>query len=280
MAQLATEIERHESFISTFTGAVDGEHSQRLGPRSSRAERQAAADFLEERLHELGLDVKRHEYAHPNIHPVLDLFLPPMRGVNIYVEIKATRHSDHYVIVGAHYDTAEGSPGADDNASGVSTLLTVAERISNQSSRSINYIFVFFDQEEDDLGPGSKTFAQYLLDRDLTIHSMHNVDMIGYDGNENRTLEVEVPDNLRPAYLRAANDWAMELRFVRFNSSDHIPFRDLGIDAICLGEEVSSGDLNPHYHSAQDIVDHIDFEFLARGSLLVGDVLASLEAPS
>lgn len=275
-AQLQEEVIKHQEFIAAFSGAAIAENNDRLGPRSTQEQRDDAVLFLSERLSSSGLEVRLHKYAHPNIHAILDLVLPPMRGVNVYTEIPATETTDQYIIVGAHYDSAKNSPGADDNASGVSSVLSIAERMKTLDSRSMNFIFVFFDQEEDDLGPGSKTFVRYLLDRGLTLHSMHNIDMIGYDGNSNRTLEVEVPEALRDVYLKAAEQREMNLTFVRFNSSDHIPFRELGIDAVCLGEEVSSGDLNPHYHTEQDTIDHIDFEFLARGSLLIGDALAEL----
>lgn len=71
----------------------------------------------------------------------------------------------------------------------------------------------------------------------------------------------------------------MNLTFVRFNSSDHIAFRERGIDAVCWGEELYSGDMNPHYHTNNDTIEHIDFEFLAMATLLIGDVLETIGAP-
>lgn len=205
-AQIENDIAEHQRFIAMFSGAEDTAGTQKLGPRSTRAERRNALSVLSEEMVARGLDVQFHKYAHPNIHPTLDLILPPMRGVNVFAEIKATVETEQYVIVGGHYDTVRNSPGADDNASGVSALLSIATRISNLEQRYTNYIIVFFDQEEDDLGPGSKTFAEYVLDEGYDVHSMHNVDMIGYDGNGNRTLEVEVPNvELESMYQRAAD---------------------------------------------------------------------------
>lgn len=276
VAQIQEEIDKHQEFIAAFTGTSDAETDDVLGPRSTLKQRRDAAAFLSKRLKRSNLEAQIHEYAYPNIHPILDLMLPPMRGVNVYADIQATTPTDQYIIVGAHYDTAKSSPGADDNASGVASLLSIAHSLQQLSSRSKHYILVFFDQEEDDSGPGSRTFLAYLIDQGLEIHSMHNIDMIGYDGNSNRTLEIEAPVSLQDAYVKAADKWEMNLTLVEFNSSDHIPFRRHGIDAVCVGEEVSSGDLNPHYHTDQDTIDYIDFEFLARGTLLIRDVLIEL----
>lgn len=279
-AQSEEDITEHQRFVALFTGVEIVEDSPEMGPRSTREQRRMSVAFLSKEMEARGLDVQLHRYAHPNIHPALDLLLPPMRGVNVFSKVDATVDTNQYVIVGAHYDTERNSPGADDNASGVSALLSIATRISNLEQRYVNYIFVLFDQEEDDLGPGSKTFAQLIVDRGYAVHSMHNVDMIGYDGNENRTLEVEVPNSeLEHAYQNAADKRDMHLTFVQFNSSDHVAFRNLGIDAVCVGEEVSSGDLNPFYHTAGDTIEHIDFEFLTRGTLVIGDVLAQIGAP-
>lgn len=279
-AQAEQDIAEHQRFVALFTGVESDEDLPEMGPRSTREQRRKSVAFLSMEMEARGLEVQLHRYAHTNIHPALDLLLPPMRGVNVFTKIDATIDTNQYVIVGAHYDTERNSPGADDNASGVSAVLSIATRISNLEQRYVNYIFVLFDQEEDDLGPGSKTFAQLIVSRGYVVHSMHNVDMIGYDGNRNRTLEVEVPNSkLEHAYQYAADKRGMHLTFVQFNSSDHVAFRNLGIDAVCVGEEVSSDDLNPFYHTPDDTIEHIDFEFLARASLVIGDVLAQIGAP-
>ena len=45
---------------------------------------------------------------------------------NIYVEIKGNELSDEIFVLGAHFDAVPGSPGADDNGSGVAALLAIA----------------------------------------------------------------------------------------------------------------------------------------------------------
>ena len=64
---------------------------------------------------------------------------------NVYAEIKGT--TDRLLIVGAHYDTVMGTPGADDNASGVAGMLELA-RLLRSSSFNHSIQFVAFTLEE------------------------------------------------------------------------------------------------------------------------------------
>ena len=66
---------------------------------------------------------------------------------NIEAEIRGQDSPQDIVIVGAHYDTARGSPGANDNGSGVAALLALVRSLVNErSSRSLR--FVAFTNEE------------------------------------------------------------------------------------------------------------------------------------
>src|SRR5206468_2955303 len=61
---------------------------------------------------------------------------------NIEAELRGTDHRGQLIIVGAHYDTAGGLPGANDNASGVAACLQVARRFAGlKLKRSIRFVF-------------------------------------------------------------------------------------------------------------------------------------------
>ena len=86
------------------------------------------------------------------------------------------------LLVSAHYDTAPGAPGADDNASGVAALLECARAVSAVSvQRSIE--FVAFDMEEKQPEgaalAGSSTFVKS-LDRKKAYEGLSNLEMVGY----------------------------------------------------------------------------------------------------
>jgi len=91
------------------------------------------------------------------------------------------------VIIGAHYDTVPGTPGADDNASGVAGLLELA-RLHKESSIKKTLVFVAFVNEEPPCfgSPrmGSMFYAKKLKDRGIPIEVMISLEMIGYFSKE------------------------------------------------------------------------------------------------
>src|SRR6185295_14696339 len=94
---------------------------------------QRAAAYIERRLKDLGYTVIAQEYtARDHIYRNIEVTLPGMPG-----------HAHEVVILGAHYDTAEDAPGADDNASGVAGVLELA-RIFAQEHQARTIRFVFF----------------------------------------------------------------------------------------------------------------------------------------
>ena len=85
------------------------------------------------------------------------------------------------IVVGAHYDTVPGSPGADDNASGVAVLIELAALLKNEA---LPIRFVAFANEEMPYfqGPemGSWTWARRARERGEPIRAMYSLEMLGY----------------------------------------------------------------------------------------------------
>ncbi|MEM7764926.1 MAG: M28 family peptidase [Pseudomonadota bacterium] len=267
----------HRQFVSAFVLLESSSELATSQARSTKRERRTAAIFLKQALLDAGLTPQSQRYAHRNAVAILDLLLPPMRGENVYLDLPATEKEAATVVVGAHYDTVADSPGADDNASGVSAVMQIAQRLAAMERRSLRFVFVFFDQEEDDISAGSLAFLRFLNERGDRIHSMHNLDMLGWDGDGDRHVEIDASNvALTVHYQAAAIAHGLGVTSVKYNSSDHIPFRDSGLDAVCIGEEVVTGDRSPHYHSRTDTADTLDYAFLARVTLMVGDVMATL----
>ncbi|HQK49488.1 MAG TPA: M28 family peptidase, partial [Syntrophales bacterium] len=70
-----------------------------------------------------------------------------MRFNNIVVTWKGTRRPDESVIVGAHYDSVEGTPGADDNASAVAVLLEMCRELRDYSpERTLKMVFFVLEE--------------------------------------------------------------------------------------------------------------------------------------
>jgi Zn-dependent M28 family amino/carboxypeptidase len=118
---------------------------------------------------------------------------------NLEIELKGTDFSDEIVVVGAHYDTVFGTPGADDNASGVAALLELARLLSIQKfRRSIR--FVAFVNEEPPFfmtkNMGSRVYAHRSRKRKENIVAMLCLESIGYYSVEKGSQQYPFPFSL------------------------------------------------------------------------------------
>ena len=268
-------LEWQQALVAKLSGARPLADGSVLADRSRRANRESAAELLASEISQRGLQPQRHRYWYPNIQPVLDLIMPPVRGQNVFATIPATVDTAQHVVIGAHYDSVRDGPGANDNATGVAAVLAVAEHLAALELRRMHFIIVFFDFEEDDAS-GSRAFVDMLLADGTQIHSMHNIDMIGWDSNGDRAVEVDMPTAALEALFRnAAEPLGIAIRKVRYNSTDHQSFRERGIDATCLSEQYASGDTTPHHHQPTDTVDYVDFGFVASSTRLM---MAAMQA--
>jgi Zn-dependent M28 family amino/carboxypeptidase len=102
---------------------------------------------------------------------------------NISAEIRGKKIPEKILVIGAHYDTVTGTPGADDNASGIAGLLEIARLLHSQSfDKTVR--FVAFTLEEPPLFRskfmGSYVYAQSLKKKGENIEGMICLEMIGY----------------------------------------------------------------------------------------------------
>ncbi|HJT16869.1 MAG TPA: M20/M25/M40 family metallo-hydrolase, partial [Thermoanaerobaculia bacterium] len=99
-------------------------------------------------------------------------------GVNIESEV---RGNDEIIVVGAHYDTVIGSPGADDNATGVAAVIELARRIRS-AKRTIRFV-AFANEEPPHFGTpamGSWQYARRCRERGERVIGMLSLETIGY----------------------------------------------------------------------------------------------------
>ncbi len=192
------------------------------------------------------------------------------------------------ILIGAHYDSVPGSPGADDNATGVAVLLELAHAFAEQPGRSPLRL-VAFDLEE--LGfLGSRHYAETLRDRGDPISLMISLEMLGYCCHQPHSQTY--PPGLDRLYPNCGNfiaqigPWQSIPTMVRLwwgfraagarsqwlpvvnggrsvpdsRRSDHVPFWDLGYPALLITDTANLR--NPHYHQATDTLDTLDLDFL------------------
>ncbi|HBK98016.1 MAG TPA: peptidase M28 [Microcoleaceae bacterium UBA10368] len=202
---------------------------------------------------------------------------------------KQEKKQEKPIVIGAHYDTVPGTPGADDNATGVAVLLELARDIA---SGPLKYPvqLVAFDMEEYGYLGSSHHAAKY-KQQPKSIRLMVSLEMLGYCNHNSNSQSY--PAGLKYFYPNCGNFIALigNLRTVPdminlsgkirnsgqrcewlpvpnrgfivpdTRRSDHAPFWDNGDPAIMVTDTANMR--NPHYHQASDKIETLDLDFLA-----------------
>ncbi len=268
--------EEQESIISILSGNTPLPNGEIITNRSSKHNRELTRTYLSDLISDLNLTPEIQNYKMPNLNPLIDLLFNPFSGANVYTILPSTTKSDEYIILGAHFDTERNCPGAIDNATGVALIYSVLHQLTTLEKRDKNVIVIFFDQEEEDL-IGSQAFAKYCKKEALNIHSVHTFDTMGWDRDNDKAVELELPsESLESLYSSHANALDIPFHITKVNSTDHQSFRALGYNAIGLTDEYANGDYAPYKDTENDTYDTVNFEYLESCTNLVYSAIKDL----
>ena len=232
-------------------------------------------DLARQRIKELfesfGLETSLHpfEYQETTYYNVVGVH----RGISCPTEI---------YVLGAHYDSVEGAPGAMDNGSGVAGLLESA-RVLSQYAFEGTIVFIAFDREEQGL-QGSRAYANdHIGDH---IHGMLNLDCIAplacgrvrltWSLWNERGKPAQLIDNLRTGIESYTELTCAAYQDPSFGGSDHNAFAGVGFEAVnfephdCLGNRLS------RIHTPLDSVDQPDWIDYDSGTRVTQAVVAGL----
>jgi len=212
---------------------------------------------------------------------------------NIYVEKKGMKEPGKIFVVGAHYDTVTGTPGADDNASAVAGLLELA-RLLAYKPLALTLHFVAFTLEEPPLfrskKMGSYVYAESLKRAGRDVRGMICLEMIGYftDNPDSQLFPLPFmrwvyPDrgnfitlvsnlhsrgflkSVRSGFRKGTDLPVESLSSVSIvpgvDFSDHRSFWKFGYNAIMVTDTAFYR--NPHYHGGGDVPETLDYERMA-----------------
>jgi hypothetical protein len=170
--------------------------------------------------------------------------------------------STEYVVVGAHFDhLGAGFPGADDNASGTSAIVELAEALSKvKPYLKRNVIIVAFSAEEMGL-LGSEHYVGNAPSVKTTRY-MVNLDMVGYLRNKEIEFlgagsNTKVSAKIKEIAQKNYPDLTPNITNDAGGGSDHVPFIQAGIPAMFLHTGI-----HENYHTANDTADKINYEGL------------------
>ncbi|MGK7876572.1 MAG: M28 family peptidase [Xenococcaceae cyanobacterium] len=237
--------------------------------------------YIREQLQQWGT-VEIHEFqVGSKTHKNLILNLPPCS--------EGGKEEKPPILIGAHYDAVPGTPGADDNATGVAVLLELARAFAVQRPK-FPVRLVAFDLEEYGV-LGSAEYATQLKQNRQPLRLMLSLEMLGYcDRSPNSQLYPAplkyfypnrgdfialignlptIPDliHLSRSIRKVGTpcEWLPVPKqgklFRQTRLSDHSPFWDRGYRALMVTDTAFMR--NPHYHQASDRIETLDLDFLA-----------------
>ena len=225
---------------------------------------------------------------------------------NLDAGLHGTTRSDEVVVVGAHYDSVAGCPGANDNATGVAAVLELARRLAG-APRPRTIRFAAFVNEEPPFFKtaqmGSVVYANAAKRRGDRIVAMLSLETMGYYSDVRGSQHYPAPiallypdvgnfigfvSNVGSARLlmrarrafRRRTDFPLQSAAVPeavpgVGWSDHWSFWQAGYPAMMVTDTAPFR--YPWYHTAEDTPDKVDFEKLTHlvdGLEAVVDALA------
>ncbi|NWF51080.1 MAG: M28 family peptidase [Ignavibacteriaceae bacterium] len=259
-------------FVKELSGAVQTIINGQPYTIQSRHKNQPGNDkakqYIMQKLSYYGLQVSEQSFS--------------STGKNVIGVQPGTEFPNQKYIICAHYDdmpSGTTAPGADDNASGTAAVIEAA-RIFSQYDFPFTIIYALWDEEEQGL-IGSEYYATQAANAGDSILGVINLDMIGYDGNNDGNADVhnssiantsEIKDKmLEVNTLYGIN---LDLDVVPAQPySDHQSFLDHGYGAILLIED--DNDFHPYYHTVNDLIQYFNQPYFFKMAKLSFATLAS-----
>lgn len=269
-------------------GAAIGERNL-----SRYSQLQAAAQYIEDKLTQPPWKVRRDEYC-----------VQSKSCHNIEAELSGV--SPEIVLIGAHYDSVFGSPGANDNGSGVAALLALARRFAGTHNAKTLRFVAFVNEEPPYFQTpemGSYVYASRCHARDDQITAMISLETIGYYSHESGSQRYPV-NALSLLYPRTGNFIGFVGNFAsrsllrkviaEFRRQAQIPSEGGALPSIVPGvgwsdqwsfwQHAYPGIMvtdtapfrYPHYHAASDTPDKLNYDAMTRVVAGMGKVIQHL----
>lgn len=192
---------------------------------------------------------------------------PNCSGFNVVGATDGLRNAVAEILVCAHFDTMYGSPGANDNASGVDVVLQLAaQQLTLLPGVAVRFV-IFSGEEWIQLGANAYLDARKSIGDLAQIKLVLNIDMVGKGGY----LWPSVTDYTETLFRQAVEEVLPQARVVYHNppmKGDHYPFHVAGIPSIMLlwwPDNV--------YHTLYDVADSLDGKTLLQSQELAARII-------
>ena len=234
-----------------------------------------AEEYLQLRLRKYGLETSLQTFD--------------AGGGNVIGIQHGKKRPNQKIIICAHFDSRPytgAAPGADDNGSGTSAVLEAA-RILSKFQTDYTIVYALWDNEEPGLN-GSSYYAQQASSKKDSIIAVINMDMIGWDNDNDNLAEVHSrnisnSNQLADKMVNVNGLYGIGLNLVLINPgipySDHSSFWNNNYSAILLIENYSyingNRDFNAYFHTSNDALKFINKPFFEKCVTLSIATLAS-----
>ncbi len=284
-----------KTVVNSVKDIVDYLASDELGGRFIDTEGyEKAGGFVENKLLDYGIapyfQTYRDEFSIVETSPGFGVYGWGTESFNVVGVIEGTDPTlaNEYVILGAHLDTSfaydfntidgdEIMNGANDNASGVAAVLSIAKHIKEAGNNKRSVIVALFGAEE--VGKhGSKHLAKKLKGEGLDLYTMINFDMVGFP-LQNQSYSAIVSGYDKSNMAQKINEYSDEGGLVGFHAkaqefnlfelSDNYPFYT---EFMVPSHTISSfvpGEGYSYYHNVNDEASQLDYDFISN---LINDI--------
>ena len=253
--------------------------------RYSRSENgQKASNFLKQKALEL-----RQQFSRDDV----TVYQVKTKGYNqdsVVIKIEGKDPSAKAIVLGGHMDTLRGSmPGADDDASGTSSVYELYHNVLRMKYKFNRPVyFIFYAAEEVGL-VGSKYVVSYFQQQKIGVRAVMQLDMTGFDNGKSTGAVFFVRDHtndsltnftkkLAVSYLGKSAGQIRDLK-CGYACSDHARWSAKGIPAV-FPFEAKFGDHNRDIHTSRDSISTVDPKHTEQFLLLAGSFLVELGEPA
>jgi hypothetical protein len=247
-------------------------------------ELEKVARAIEATLASLGYTIGRQEFPADG---------KMVRNIDVSIEPADGRSDPEVIVVGAHYDSAPGTPGANDNASGTASVIELARLLRDLKSNKRIRLVLFVNEEPPYFSTdamGSLRYARALAERKERVVAMYSLETIGCYSSAPGSQRYPAPFSLifpdrgdfvafvgllgsRALLQRTIGSFRSHTSFPTIGGvapgfipgigwSDHWAFAQQGFQALMVTDTAPFR--YPHYHLPTDTPDKVDVESLAR----------------
>lgn len=281
-------------FLRRHVEKLAGEIGERHIKRPSALHQ--AANYIEATFKQLGYPVEQQSFL-----------VTGQKVQNLWVKLPGSQFPQQALVIGAHYDSAAGSPGANDNATGVAAVLELARLLIGYQPKRSLYLVAFVNEEllffRDAQEIGSHRLATALRNQDFSVYGMLSLETIGYYSENPHSQNYPIPllkliypdtgnfiafvgniasrrlvhqcvKNFRQHTVFPAEGIAAPMWLGGIDLSDHLSFWRQGWPALMVTDTAPLR--YPYYHDLQDLPQQVDYAKTARVVWGLRQVVAAL----